>query len=221
MVTSVTNQSQSDVAAANANSRNQLATNYTTFLTLLTSQLQNQDPLSPMDSTQFTQQLVQFSQVEQQIRTNEQLGGLADQYKAATAGSALSYLGRDAIIQANDTALANGKADWAYNLNSTADTVTLTVRDSHDRDVFTTTGERSAGDHLFSWDGKDANGQAVTPGVYKLVVTSKMNNGDSVENSVRVRETIQGVDFSGSTPTVITRSGSRTLDTVRAVLDAS
>src|SRR5919108_4942353 len=89
-----------------ANARTRLSDNYDTFLVLLTAQLQNQDPLAPMDSTQFTQQLVQFSQVEQQIRTNEQLTGLVAQYQAASAGAALSYLGRDAIIEADETYLA-------------------------------------------------------------------------------------------------------------------
>ena len=70
--------------------RARLSDNYDTFLVLLTAQLQNQDPLAPMDSTQFTQQLVQFSQVEQQIRTNEQLQSLVGQYQAASAGAALS-----------------------------------------------------------------------------------------------------------------------------------
>ena len=82
-----------------AGPRTRLSDNYDTFLVLLTAQLQNQDPLAPMDSTQFTQQLVQFSQVEQQIRTNEQLEGLVGQYQAASAGAALSYLGKSAIIE--------------------------------------------------------------------------------------------------------------------------
>ncbi|MEZ6022857.1 MAG: flagellar hook capping FlgD N-terminal domain-containing protein [Hyphomonadaceae bacterium] len=79
--------------AESAGSRQRLSDNYDTFLVLLTAQLQNQDPLAPMDSTEFTQQLVQYSQVEQQIRTNEQLEGLVGQYQAASAGAALSYLG--------------------------------------------------------------------------------------------------------------------------------
>src|SRR6201991_3075443 len=104
-------------ADPNANAgRTRLADSYQTFMSLLTAQLQNQDPLAPMDSTQFTQQLVQFSQVEQQIRTNEQLEGLVGQYQAASAGAALSYLGKDAIIEADETYLAGGEANWAYRL---------------------------------------------------------------------------------------------------------
>ena len=111
-------------------SRTRLSDNYDTFLVLLTAQLQNQDPLAPMDSTQFTQQLVQFSQVEQQIRTNEQLEGLVGQYQAATAGAALSYLGKDAIIAADETYLAGGEANWAYRCRNAATIMTITVKDS-------------------------------------------------------------------------------------------
>ena len=111
-----------------ANSRTRLSDNYDTFLVLLTAQLQNQDPLAPMDSTQFTQQLVQFSQVEQQIRTNEQLEGLVGQYQAASAGAALSYLGKDAIIQANETYLAGGAANWAYSSRDRIAASTARVR---------------------------------------------------------------------------------------------
>ena len=139
--------------------RTRLSDNYDTFLILLTAQLQNQDPLAPMDSTQFTQQLVQFSQVEQQIRTNEQLEGLVTQYQAASAGAALSYLGRDAIIEANDTYLAGGAANWAYRLPRTAEDVTIRVRDLDGRTIFTSTGPATQGEHLFTWDGDDRRGR--------------------------------------------------------------
>ena len=198
----------------------QLSQNYTTFLKLLTSQLQNQDPLSPMDSTQFTQQLVQFSQVEQQIQTNQQLSSLADQFKAASAGSSLSYLGRDAIMTSDTTALpTGGQANWDYHLASVANDVTLSVQDGSGREVFSTAGAKTAGDHLFTWDGKNSDGAQMPAGPYKLVVTATDANGAAVSQTTTVRETISGVDFSGSTPTIITASGSHDLSTVRAVLD--
>src|SRR5690348_15659649 len=145
----VTNPSATDPTSAQAT----LADNFNTFLTLLTSQLQNQDPLSPMDSNQFTQQLVQYSGVEQQIRTNQTLEGLVTQYQAASAGAALSYLGKDAIIEADDTYLAGGAANWAYDLPETAKDITLNVKDSHGRVVYSTSGVKAQGEHLFTWDG--------------------------------------------------------------------
>jgi len=203
-----------------ANARTRLSDNYDTFLVLLTAQLQNQDPLAPMDSTQFTQQLVQFSQVEQQIRTNEQLQGLVAQYQAASAGAALSYLGRDAIIEANETYLAGGQANWAYRLPLNADTLTISVRDAQGRTVYeTTAAPRTAGEHLFSWDGTKSDGTTAADGVYRIVVTARDSAGTAIAPTINVRETIIGVDFSGSTPVVITPSGTRGLETIRSVLD--
>jgi flagellar basal-body rod modification protein FlgD len=200
--------------------RTRLSDNYDTFLILLTAQLQNQDPLAPMDSTQFTQQLVQFSQVEQQIRTNEQLEGLVGQYQAASAGAALSYLGKDAIIEADETYLAGGEANWAYRLPEAATSMTITVKDAQGRTLFeTTTAARGAGEHLFKWDGKKTDGTTAPDGVYTIEIEAENAAGTELTPTISVRETIMGVDFSGATPVVITPSGTRSLDTIRSVLD--
>ena len=196
-----------------------LADNYDTFLVLLTAQLQNQDPLAPMDSTQFTQQLVQFSQVEQQIRTNEQLEGLVGQYQAASAGAALSYLGKDAIIEADETYLAGGAANWAYNLPESAEEITITVRNASGRAIHTTTtASGTAGEHLYTWDGTMDSGGTAPDGVYTLEIEALDDAGEDITPVVTVRETIMGVDFSGNTPVIITPSGTRGLDKVRSVL---
>ncbi|MBL8542833.1 MAG: flagellar hook assembly protein FlgD [Hyphomonadaceae bacterium] len=217
-VTSVTDPTAAQSQATG--DRTRLSDNYDTFLVLLTSQLQNQDPLAPMDSTQFTQQLVQFSQVEQQIRTNEQLEGLVTQYQAASAGAALSYLGKDAIIQSNTTTLAGGQANWAYRLPTSATSLTINVKDSSGRTVYTTdTAVRSAGEHLFTWDGKTSAGASAPNGVYTIEVKPTGADGNAMTPTVTVRETIMGVDFSGTSPVVITPSGTRGLDTIRSVLD--
>jgi len=200
--------------------RTRLSDNYDTFLVLLTAQLQNQDPLAPMDSTQFTQQLVQFSQVEQQIRTNEQLEGLVGQYQAASAGAALSYLGRDAIIESNETYLANGAANWAYDLPVNANSLTVHVRDASGRIVYTSTAQpRTAGEHLFTWDGTTNAGGTAADGVYSLTFEAADDAGEALNPTVAVRETIMGVDFSGATPVVITPAGTRELGSIRSVLD--
>lgn len=225
-MTTIPGLTDTSASAATTDSRTRLSDNYDTFLVLLTAQLQNQDPLAPMDSTQFTQQLVQFSQVEQQIRTNEQLGSLVSQYQAASAGAALSYLGKDAIIEANDTTYVHddnkeNKTNWAYDLPSAASDVTIKVKDSHGRVIYTATGEHSAGQHLFTWDGTTDGGAIAPTGVYTLSVEAKDSNGAAITPSVSVRETILGVDFSGTTPLIMTGTGTRGLDTIRSVLDHS
>lgn len=210
----------STVATQDTSARTRLSDNYDTFLVLLTAQLQNQDPLAPMDSTQFTQQLVQFSQVEQQIRTNEQLEGLVTQYQAASAGAALSYLGRDAIIEADETYLAGGEANWAYRMPETATSMTISVRDMSGRTIYeTTAAPRSAGEHLFTWDGSTTSGETAEDGVYRIVIEAQNAAGDAIRPTVSVRETIMGVDFTGDTPVVITPAGTRELGSIRSVLD--
>ncbi len=196
-----------------------LANNFDTFLTLLTAQLQNQDPLAPMDSTQFTQQLVQFSQVEQQIRTNQQMESLVGQFQAASASAALSYLGKDAIVEADETYLAGGEANWAYVLpDGGADSVKITVRDSAGRAVYTTEDQPiTEGEHLFTWNGVKTNGETAADGVYTIDIEAQAD-GEDVDTIVRVRETIMGVDFSGTSPSIITPSGMRTFDKIRSVL---
>jgi hypothetical protein len=90
----VTPATSASTTSAAANAQKSLSGNFETFLTLLTTQLKNQDPLSPMDSNQFTQQLVQFSQVEQQINSNKNLESLIALTKSQSATSAVSYLGK-------------------------------------------------------------------------------------------------------------------------------
>jgi flagellar basal-body rod modification protein FlgD len=210
----VINQSKGD--------RARLSDNYDSFLILLTAQLQNQDPLAPMDSTQFTQQLVQFSQVEQQIRTNEQLEGLVGQYQAASAGAALSYLGKDAIIEADETYLVGGAANWAYRMPEGASSLTITIKDMSGRTMYeTNTAPRAAGEHLFTWDGERTNGEIAPDGIYRITIEAKDAAGETIQPTINVRERIMGVDFSGTTPVVITPTGTRGLDEIRSVLTGS
>lgn len=217
MTTAIDTTTQSPVAAAASKSRATLSANFDTFLTLLTSQLKNQDPLSPIDSNEFTQQLVQYSQVEQQIQTNDMLTSLSEQQKATTAGAALSYLGRTATLSSDLTRLENGAANWTYKLGAAASQTTLAVLDSSGRQVFSAAGSSAAGDSAFTWDGKMTNGQTAPEGVYRLLVTAKDGEGKAVTSGVRVDEKITGVDLSGSQPSVTTATGVRTFASILQV----
>ncbi|MGE0830343.1 MAG: flagellar hook assembly protein FlgD [Hyphomonadaceae bacterium] len=214
-------------ALANANASNTtstasaeqtLAGNFNTFLTLLTAQLQNQDPLSPMDSNQFTQQLVQFSSVEQQIKTNQNLESMLAQSKAAAAGTALSYLGRDAVLNSDTAALQNGAVAWTYSLPNESSATKIEVRDARGVTLYTANGETGAGAHLFTWNGAQTNGQTAPPGAYQLVVTAKDGSQSVITPTVTTRETIIGVDLASSNPQVLTASGAHAVSTIRAIL---
>jgi len=157
-----------------------LAADFDTFLTLLTTQLQNQDPLSPLDSNQFTEQLVQFSQVEQAIATNENLEDVLALIGDGNTASAVSYLGKDILAEGNAADLANGQATWDYALADPAQSTTITVTDENGKLVLATPGQQAAGQHTFVWDGLDSSGEALPDGVYHIAVAAQNAEGESV-----------------------------------------
>jgi flagellar basal-body rod modification protein FlgD len=181
--------------AASATGRNRLVESYDTFMKLLTAQIQNQDPLKPMDSTQFTQQLVQMTGVEQQLLTNDLLEKLI-QNTSSGIQTAVSLLGRE-VRAVHDTAkLQNGKAEWSYKLGAEASDVTLEVLDQHGRVVRTIKPtEKSAGDHTFTWDGKDLLGaQRPNGGTYTLRVTAKDSKGGVISATPFIKGLVTGVE---------------------------
>jgi flagellar basal-body rod modification protein FlgD len=201
--------STATTSAANK-ARQTLSANYDTFLKLLTTQLQNQDPLAPMDSNQFTQQLVMYSQVEQQIATNDNLASLIALHKSAAGANAVSYLGRVAFTQGAETSLVDGAAAWRYTLPSDAATVTLNVTDAGGRVVYTASGEAALGAHDFSWDGKTNAGVAMANGTYSLVVVAKASDGTALTPAVNGSGVVKEIDMSAPTPTVTV--GARKVD---------
>src|SRR4051812_7043586 len=161
-----------------------LAKDLNSFLQLLTSQLKNQDPLSPMDSTQFTNQLTQFAQVEQQININSNLTNLIGLSRQSIVSSAVNYIGKTIEGQSDQVPLQNGALKAGYGLNSDAKAVTLVVRDDTGNIVFSKPGETLKGVHEFDWDGKDSNGVQLKDGTYTLGVTSEDADGKPVDSYV-------------------------------------
>jgi len=187
----------------------QLAGNFDTFLTLLTTQLQNQDPLSPMDSNQFTQQLVMFSQVEQQINTNDNLQSLIALDLSQTANSAVNYIGRSVVMTNGEGSLqtnsddGTSSCDWTYNLASASAGTTLTVKDASGKVVYTTSGSTSAGNNDFTWDGKDSNGTQLPDGKYTLSVSATGTDGSAITSTIASKAIVTAVDMAGTTPMLV------------------
>ena len=186
--------------AQSATAQTQLSSNFDTFLTLLTTQLKNQDPLSPMDSNQFTQQLVQFSEVEQQINSNKNLESLIALTKARGSSDAVSYLGKSLTLTDGTGALMNGQAKWAYSIDNDAATSILTVSDAKGHVVYAAPAETAAGMHSFTWDGKDSGGNPLPSGSYTLKVTARAGDGTAINTRVASQGTITEVDLTGSEP---------------------
>jgi flagellar basal-body rod modification protein FlgD len=200
MTTPVTNNS-SVIGTAGGNAMAKLSSNFETFLTLLTTQLKNQDPTAPMDSNQFTQQLVQFSQVEQQIQTNTNLSSLISQGSTMSAAYATSYLGKMVSVTNGQASLQDGAANWTYTLGANAAEANFTITNAAGRVVFTgPAGDKNAGTHGFAWNGKDNNGNTLPDGAYKLNVTAAAADGSKVTSSVASAGMVSQIDMTGGAP---------------------
>lgn len=164
--------SQTTSTSKAVQSKATLAKDLNHFLTLLTTQLKHQDPLSPMDSTQFTNQLVQFASVEQQINANANLEELITLQEGSQMLSALSYLDKTVEAKTSSLPLQGGAASFTYDLPESAKTTVIAILDSAGIPVYSTGGEITAGEHTLSWDGKDSTGKQLADGTYKVMVTA-------------------------------------------------
>lgn len=171
-----------------------LSEDFDTFLTLLTSQLENQDPLEPLKSEQFTQQLVQFSQVEQQIATNDQLESLVTLSLAAQHGALVDYIGKNVEGESDRARLANGTASWSYELDQEASEVSVLVLNEANRPVKTARASGDAGLNNFVWDGRDDSGNTLPDGVYRLSISASGADGERLDSRVRAGGIVDGVE---------------------------
>lgn len=178
--TSAASANAASAATGSAAGKATLGSNFNTFLTMLTTQLKHQDPLSPMDSTQFTNQLVQFSSVEQQINANSNLEKLIKLQQTAQTTQGINYLGQTVEVAGTDLPLQDGAASLTYTLPKEARDVKVNIRDSSGTLVKTINGETKAGAHSIDWDGKDTSGNQLDDGRYSITVTATAADGSSI-----------------------------------------
>src|SRR5260221_10668640 len=175
-----------------------IADNFQTFLTLLTTQLQNQNPLDPLDTNQFTQQLVQFAGVEQQLKGNDQLKSLIDIEKSAQATQALVYVGNTVAV---DGSKAQFDKSATWNFQTAKDTsATVTITNSTGQTAYTGSYTLKQGNASFVWDGKGNDGVQWPAGAYTLTATGKDSSGNSVAISTEVQGIVDSVDLTASPP---------------------
>jgi flagellar basal-body rod modification protein FlgD len=197
-----------------------LSGNFDTFLTLLTTQLQNQDPMNPMDSDQFTQELVQFSGVEQQINTNDNLKSLISLQQGAANNNTLGYLGKSITVTNGSGLLSDGDAHWSYALGSAATSTSLTVTDANGKVVYSGAGATGAGQHDFDWNGTDNNGNQLSDGTYTLAVASTASDGSAVDTAIASKGVVSEVNFTGSQPYLMIGSMAVPVSAVSAIDNA-
>jgi flagellar basal-body rod modification protein FlgD len=213
--------SDSAVTAAQKNTNasgngTSIANNFDQFLTLLTTQLKNQNPLDPLDTNQFTQQLVQFAGVEQQLKQNETLTALLGVSKATTGASAIGFVGQSVTADGAATQLKEGKAEWKLNA-SKGGTATITIKDANGKVVQTGTKTLTAGDQSYSWDGKTSTGTVAPDGEYTITVDARDLAGAAITVKTEVRGVVDGVDFSTAVPTLLIGAIKVPLDRVKSV----
>ena len=211
--------SNTDKSASTTTTSTGIADNFQTFLTLLTTQLQNQNPLDPLDTNQFTQQLVQFAGVEQQLKSNEQLKALIALEKSAQSTNALIYVGNTVAVDGS-TQKFDGSATWNLKAEKSA-TTAITITNSAGQTVYSGNFTLNQGNASFVWDGKGNDGTQWPAGTYKLTATGKDANGKDVGIATEIQGIVDSVDLTASPPLLSIGGENYTTDQIRRVVRPS
>jgi flagellar basal-body rod modification protein FlgD len=204
---SASNSSSSSNSASSASSSSSssaisssVQSEYNTFLTILTTELQNQDPTSPLDTNQFTSQLVQFSSLEQNLQTNSLLQQLVTNSTQGQVSGALGYLGHTVLATGDSFALDGTTDDTPltlnYSLASTSKTAVMNIVDANGQTVRQITLPNTAGANTFSFDGNNSSGQPLTAGTYTFEVQAEDSQGNAIDAETFETGKVTGIDTS-------------------------
>jgi flagellar basal-body rod modification protein FlgD len=197
-----------------------IAGNFTTFLQLLTAQLKNQNPLDPLDTNQFTQQLVQFAQVEQQLKSNDQLSALVSLQKTAQSTAALDYVGKSVVVDGATAQLTNKTATWSFSVPKPA-SATINIKNASGQAVYTGSYTVNPGTQNFKWDGRGANGTQWPDGAYTMSITANDASGQPVAISTEIQGVVDSADLTQSQPILSVGGQNFTLDKIKRVVRSS
>lgn len=175
-----------------------LSETFDSFLNLLTTQLQNQDPLEPTDADRFTEQLVQFSGVEQSILTNQRLEELINLQGGNLLNDAVNYIGREVTADSLLVPLQDGRASLNYELASNAEAVSVQIINSAGQTIRTLTGPTTFGAHEIEWDGADENGGQLEDGTYGFLVTATDADSNPISLVQGISGQVTGVGLDGN-----------------------
>jgi flagellar basal-body rod modification protein FlgD len=176
-----------------------LGSNFNDFLTLLTTQLQNQDPTQPMDTNEFTTELVQFTGVQQQVATNSSLTQLIALQQTSQVEQSAGLVGKPITVSSNELTLQNSNAQLTFQ-GTAGQQVGIAVVDSTGKPLADATVTETAGTNSWSWNGLDSNGNQVPDGAYRVAIESLSSNGAApVAQPFGVVGTATGVSSNGTT----------------------
>jgi flagellar basal-body rod modification protein FlgD len=210
--------STSSSASTSADQSNTIAGNFQTFLQLLTTQLKNQNPLDPLDTNQFTSQLVQFAQVEQQLKSNDQLSNLVTLQQTAQSTQALNFVGKTVAVEGSTAQLSNGSATWLLSASKPV-TATITIKSSTGQTVYSGSYTISAGNgQSFEWDGRDSSGLQWPDGSYTISVSAQDANGTAVSIPTEIQAKVESADLTQTPPLLTIAGQTYTLDKLKRVV---
>jgi flagellar basal-body rod modification protein FlgD len=205
-----------DKTTTGSTSSTGLADNFQTFLTLLTTQLQNQNPLDPLDTNQFTQQLVQFAGVEQQLKSNEQLKALLALEKSAQSTNALIYVGNTVAVDGSSQKF-DGSATWNLKAEKST-TAKIIITNSVGQTVYSGNFALDNKQASFVWDGKGNDGTQWPAGTYKMTATGKDSQGKDVAIATEIQGVVDSVDLTATPPLLSIGGNNYTTDQIRRVI---
>lgn len=193
--TSASSSSSSSSAGSSANDIQ------SSFLKLLTTQLQNQDPTNPMDSAQMTSQLAQISTAQGISTLNDTMTNLLSTYQTAQSLQAVSLVGKSVLAEGDIVSLSSSTGYGAVDLASAAKDVTVTIKDSSGATVKTIDlGSQSSGISAFSWDGTNNSGNTVADGTYYMSASATDNSGTAVTATPLSLSSVSSVSLKNGTP---------------------
>lgn len=200
-----------------------LAGNFDTFLQLLTTQLQNQDPLDPLDTDQFTQQLVEFASVEQEINTNTNMQTMIGLQQTANDTAAMQFLGSNVTVNSGTGTLSNATgsaAAWTINSPSPA-TGAVTITSSNGQIAYTGTTSLNAGNNTFTWNGQGNNGVTWPDGQYTIAITATGASGSAVTVTTQSQGTVTAVNVSQNPPTITVGGQTYPISAIQSINSSS
>lgn len=215
-VGSTTSTSSSTGSSITSSTSGMIASTFDQFLQLLMTQMTHQNPLDPMDANQFTQQLVQFASVEQQLKSNQTLDSLLQASQASTTTNALGFVGMQITADGAAAPLASGTAQWQLTAPR-ASTAAISIKDASGQEVWTGTRTLSAGTQTFAWDGKSNSGVALPDGTYTISVAGKDAANTAVSISTDFVGTVDGVDLSNGSTVLKIGSISVPMENVKSI----
>jgi len=217
-------------------SLSKFAEDFDNFLTLMVAQLKNQDPLEPLDSNQFTDQIVQFTGVEQSINTNKKLDNLVDIMSGSRGENLLSYVGKDVEAVGNfielkqppknsdgsnildsEGNIVREETSISYVLDERVDNAFVTIRDLNGTVLFSGEGPKTAGRNSVTWDGINNDSNYSSPGIYQVSVSVQNAEGNVEDIDAYVSGKVQGVNFDSDEPTLIINSEIISADAIRFI----